>query len=145
MRILLIEDEIKIANAVKQGLTQERYAVDIEHNGDNGLGAAISETYDAMIIDRMLPGSTDGIDILKQIRARGIKTPVLMLTAKGQIRDRVEGLNSGADDYLVKPFSFDELLARVRALLRRPEQTLNNKLQVEDLSLDTITYEVKKR
>lgn len=138
----MIEDEVKIANAIKQGLAQERYAVDIEHDADSGLGSAISETYDVMIIDRMLPGSMEGMDVLKKIREQDIKTPVLMLTAKGQIRDKVEGLNAGADDYLVKPFSFDELLARVRALLRRPEGALNNKLQVGDLSLDTVTYEV---
>lgn len=144
MRILVVEDEHKIANAIRQGLQQEKYAVDIEYDADSGLGAALNEPYDIMIIDRMLPGSMEGIDICKKVRETGIHTPILLLTAKDQIKDRVEGLNSGADDYLVKPFSFEELLARVRALLRRPRETANNTLKVEDLTLDTISYEVKR-
>lgn len=144
MRILVIEDEVKIAKAIKQGLIQERYAVDSEYDSDSGLGAALSETYDAMIIDRMLPGTMEGAEVVVKIRAAGINTPILILTAKGQIRDRVEGLNSGADDYLVKPFAFDELLARVRALIRRPENYKSNILKVSDLSLDTINYEVNR-
>jgi DNA-binding response OmpR family regulator len=142
MRILLVEDETKIANAIKQGLSQERYAVDVETDADSGLGAALAETYDAMIIDRMLPGSMEGMELVTRIRAEGIKTPIIILTARGQIRDRVDGLNAGADDYLIKPFSFEELLARVRALLRRPAHAVGNILQVDDLSLDTVTYEV---
>ncbi len=144
MRILVIEDEHKIANAVKQGLEQERYAVDVEYDGDSGLGAALNETYDAMIIDRMLPGSVQGLDICRQLRQVGNHTPILLLTAKDQIKDRVEGLNSGADDYLIKPFSFEELLARTRALMRRPAETQNNLIKVADLSLDTVSYEVKR-
>jgi DNA-binding response OmpR family regulator len=144
MRILVIEDERKIALAIKQGLVQEKYAVDIEFDGDSGLGAALAENYDLFIIDRMLPGSMEGVDIAKKIRQEGKQAPILMLTAKAQVRDRVEGLNAGADDYLVKPFSFDELLARVRALLRRPPQAKNNVLKVGDLSLDTVSYEVKR-
>jgi len=144
MRILIIEDEHKIANAVKQGLVQEKYAVDIEYDGDSGLAAALAEDYDVIIIDRMLPGGLEGLDVCRSLRAKNIHTPILLLTAKGQIRDRVEGLNSGADDYLVKPFSFEELLARIRALLRRPAQTNSNTLKVADLSLDTLTYEVKR-
>jgi two-component system, OmpR family, response regulator len=144
VRILIIEDEHKIANAVKQGLMQESYAVDVEYDSDSGLGAALNETYDAMIIDRMLPGSADGAEICRQVRAAGIHTPILLLTAKDQVRDKVEGLNAGADDYLVKPFSFEELLARLRALLRRPPKTQPNVIKVEDLSLDTISYEVKR-
>ena len=144
MRILVIEDEHKIANAVKQGLEQEHYAVDVEYDGDSGLGAAMSQTYDVMIIDRMLPGSVEGLDICRQLREAGNHTPILLLTAKDQIKDRVEGLNSGADDYLVKPFSFEELLARVRALMRRPAETQNNLIKVADLSLDTVSYEVKR-
>lgn len=144
MRILIIEDEHKIANAVKQGLVQEKYAVDVEYDGDSGLGAALNEAYDAMIIDRMLPGSVDGVEICRQVRAAGIHTPILLLTAKDQVRDKVEGLNSGADDYLVKPFSFEELLARLRALLRRPPQAQPNTIKVEDLTLDTISYEVQR-
>lgn len=142
---MLIEDEQKIARALKQGLEREKYAVDIESDADNGLGAALSESYDLMIIDRMLPGSMDGADIVKTLRAKEVHAPVLLLTARDQIHERVEGLNAGADDYLVKPFSFDELLARVRALLRRPKQAESNVLKVDDLSLDTLNYEVKRR
>jgi DNA-binding response OmpR family regulator len=144
MRILIVEDEHKIANAVKQGLVQENYAVDVEYDSDGGLGAALNEAYDVMVIDRMLPGSTDGLEICRQVREAGIHTPVLLLTAKDQIKDRVEGLNAGADDYLIKPFSFEELLARLRALMRRPQQTQPNIIKVDDLSLDTVTYDVKR-
>jgi DNA-binding response OmpR family regulator len=144
MRVLIIEDEHKIANAIKQGLVQEKYAVDVEYDADSGLGAALGETYDVMIIDRMLPGSIEGLEICQKIRQKGIHTPILLLTAKGQIRDKVEGLNAGADDYLVKPFSFEELLARIRALQRRPAKTSGNVLKVNDLSLDTVTYQVKR-
>ncbi len=144
MRLLVVEDEFKIANAIKQGFEDEHFAVDIERDGDSGLGAALNEPYDAMIIDRMLPGSSDGLDICRQVRQAGLHTPILLLTAKDQISERVEGLNSGADDYLIKPFSFDELLARVRALLRRPIETKNNLIKVGDLSIDTLSYEVKR-
>lgn len=144
MRILVIEDEHKIANAVKQGLVQENYAVDVEYDADSGLGSALNESYDVMIIDRMLPGSIEGVDICREIRQAGIHTPILLLTAKDQTRDKVEGLNAGADDYLVKPFSFEELLARVRALMRRPVETTGTTLKVDDLSLDPVTYEVKR-
>lgn len=143
MKILLIEDEHKIANAVKQGLLQEKYATEICYDGEDGLASALGGEYDVIILDRMLPG-VDGVEICRQLRAKGMQTPILMLTAKSQIRDRVTGLNSGADDYLTKPFSFEELLARVRALLRRPQENIGNILQVEDLTLDTLTYEVKR-
>lgn len=144
MRILVIEDEHKIAQALARGLTQEKYAVDVEYDGDDGMGAALSETYDLMIIDRMLPGSVEGLDICQAVRKAGKHTPILLLTARDQVRDRVEGLNAGADDYLIKPFSFEELLARVRALLRRPRTTQGTVLKVGNLSLDTISYEVKR-
>ena len=144
MRILVIEDEHKIANAIKQGLEQEYYAVDVEYDSEAGLGAALSQTYDTLIIDRMLPGSVEGLDICRQLRQAGNHTPILLLTAKDRIKDRVEGLNSGADDYLVKPFSFEELLARIRALMRRPAEAQSNLIKVADLSLDTISYEVKR-
>jgi DNA-binding response OmpR family regulator len=144
MRILVIEDEHKIANAIKKGLEQEHYAVDVEYDGDSGLGAALNETYDAMIIDRMLPGSVEGMEICRQVRQAKNHTPILLLTAKDQIRDRVEGLNAGADDYLIKPFSFEELLARVRALMRRPAEAQSNVIKVADLTLDTINYDVKR-
>jgi len=144
MRILLVEDEHKLAAAIKRGLEQERFAIDVEHDGDSGLGAALAESYDVMIIDRMLPGSVEGLDICTEVRKANIHTPIIILTAKDRIHDRVSGLNAGADDYLVKPFSFEELLARVRALLRRPPTTKDNILKVSDLSLNTITFEVKR-
>lgn len=144
MRILVIEDEHKIATAIKKGLEQEKYAVDVEYDADSGYGAALNEPYDVMIIDRMLPGSMEGMEIARKLRAKNIHTPILLLTAKDQVRDRVSGLNAGADDYLVKPFSFEELLARVRALLRRPAEAKSNVLKVGDLTLDTTNYNVKR-
>ncbi len=142
MRILVIEDEHKIAGAIKKGLEQEKYAVDVEYDADNGYGAALNEPYDLMIIDRMLPGSMEGLDIARNLREKSIHTPILLLTAKDQVRDRVAGLNAGADDYLIKPFSFEELLARVRALLRRPAESKTDTLKVGDLSLDTTNYQL---
>ncbi|MDR0397825.1 MAG: response regulator transcription factor [Candidatus Nomurabacteria bacterium] len=143
MKILIIEDEPKIANAIARGLKQEKFVTEVYEDGESGLAAALGDEYDAMIFDRMLPG-IEGIEITRQVRAAGIKTPILILTAKGQIRDRVEGLDAGADDYLVKPFSFEELLARVRALLRRPQDALDSVLKVGDLTLDTIKYDVRR-
>ncbi|HSX41142.1 MAG TPA: response regulator transcription factor [Candidatus Saccharimonadales bacterium] len=144
MRILVVEDEHKIANALKQGLEQESYAVDLAYDADEGLSSALTAEHDLIVLDRMLPGMIEGIEIAKEVRANKIHTPILMLTAKDQIRDRVAGLNAGADDYLVKPFAFEELLARVKALLRRPQDSLANILQIHDLSLNTLTYEVKR-
>lgn len=144
MRILIIEDEHKIANAIKQGLVQEKYAVDVEFDADSGLGAALHESYDAMIIDRLLPGSMEGIDICRQIRKAGIHTPVLLLTAKDLTKDKVDGLNAGADDYLIKPFSFEELLARLRALMRRPAKVSGAILRIDDLTLDPAAFEAKR-
>lgn len=144
MRILVIEDEHKIAGAIKRGLEQESYAVDAVYDGEDGLESVLSDEYDVIVLDRMLPGDLDGADICRQARAAGIRTPIIMLTAKDKIGDRVEGLNSGADDYLVKPFAFEELLARIRALLRRPQDHLGNVLGIADLTLDTETYEVKR-
>lgn len=144
MRILVVEDEHKIANAIKKGLSQESFAVDVVYDADEGLASARADEYDLIILDRMLPGEVDGIGICKELRAEGNHTPILMLTAKGAIRDRVVGLDAGADDYLVKPFAFEELLARSRALLRRPQDSLGLTLQVGDLSLDTTTYEVRR-
>jgi DNA-binding response OmpR family regulator len=142
MRILLVEDDHKIATAIKQGLEQETFAVDVEYDADSGLGAALAEEYDLIILDRMLPGSLEGIEVCRQIRSEGIHTPILLLTAKDEVRDRVAGLNAGADDYLPKPFAFEELLARMRALLRRPQDTLGTTLTYDDLILDTVSYEV---
>jgi DNA-binding response OmpR family regulator len=144
MRILIIEDELKIAQAVKRGLELKGFAVDTVHDADNGLAYASDPGYDAIILDRRLPGSMDGAELCQKLRNDGVHTPIIMLTARGTIGDRVEGLNSGADDYLVKPFSFDELTARVRALLRRPVKQVGTKLSVKDLTLDTNSYEVKR-
>jgi DNA-binding response OmpR family regulator len=144
MRILLVEDEHKIARALKKALEQESYAVDVTYDGDEGYAMATTEPYDVAIIDRMLPGDYDGIAIVKAMRDAKIHTPVLLLTALGAVKDRTEGLDSGADDYLVKPFALEELLARVRALMRRPKEQQSTTLTAGDLSLNTVTYEVKR-
>lgn len=143
MRILIIEDEHKIANAIKKGLELESFAADVQYDGHEGLTFALTEDYDAIILDLMLP-SIDGLTICKKIREEKISTPIIMLTAKDKISDKVEGLNLGADDYLAKPFSFDELLARLRALLRRPKETLNPVIKYQDLSLNAVSFEVKR-
>jgi two-component system, OmpR family, response regulator len=144
MRILLIEDEHKIASAIKQGLELETFAVDVEYDSDSGLATAEAEDYDLIILDRMLPGSLEGVGICKALRQQGNHTPILLLTAKDDVRDRVEGLDAGADDYLPKPFAFEELLARIRALLRRPQDNLGTTLSYKDLTLDTVNYEVRR-
>lgn len=141
MKVLVIEDEHKIANSIKKGLEQESYTVDTAYDGSCGYDLVVSEDYDVIILDLLLPGM-DGITFCKRLREQGIHIPILMLTAKGQIEDRVEGLNSGADDYLTKPFAFAELIARIKALTRRPQKALATVLQVADLSLNTNTYEV---
>lgn len=141
MKILLIEDERKTLAALKRGLQAEKYIVEGYDNGGDGLAAALGAEYDTMVIDRMLP-EVEGLEIIRQIRAAKIKTPIILLTAKGQINDRVEGLDAGADDYLVKPFSFEELLARIRAVLRRPQDVTDNLLKVDDLTLNTETFDV---
>lgn len=144
MRILVIEDEHKIAQALKKALQQENYAVDVSYDGDDGYAMATTEPYDLAIIDRMIPGKYDGIAIVKAMREEKIHTPVLILTAKGTVSDRATGLDSGADDYLIKPFALEELLARVRALLRRPTEVQQTILTCGDLSLNTVTFEVKR-
>ncbi|HUD05129.1 MAG TPA: response regulator transcription factor [Patescibacteria group bacterium] len=143
MKVLIVEDEHKIANLIKQGFEQEHFAVDVAYDGATGFDYASSEPYDAIILDRLLPG-IDGLEICKKLRKQGTHTPILMLTAKAQVIDRVEGLNSGADDYLTKPFAFEELLARIKALARRPKTAISNVLQVGDLSLNIDTYEIKR-
>lgn len=144
MRILVVEDEIKIATAIKRGLGLHGHAVDTVHDADTGYAYASDAGYDVIILDRMLPGSMDGIEISRKLREQGISTPILMLTARGTIGDKVEGLNSGADDYLVKPFSFDELAARVRALLRRPQVSTGTVLKVGSLELDPVAFSVRR-
>lgn len=144
MRVLIIEDEHKIARALKKALEQESYAVDVSYDGDNGHAMATTEPYDVAIIDRMIPGEYDGLGIVKAMREAKIHTPVLLLTAMSGVHDRTQGLDGGADDYLIKPFALTELLARVRALLRRPAEQQANILTVGDLSLDTVNYSVKR-
>jgi len=143
VRILVVEDEHKIANSVKKGLELENFAVDTVYDGPAGYDLAATEDYDALILDLMLPG-IDGLAITRKLRQKNIHTPILILTAKGRVDDKVTGLNTGADDYLSKPFSFNELLARLRALLRRPKNSTGRILQVGDLILDTVTYEVRR-
>ncbi len=141
MRVLVVEDEHKIAQSIKKGLEQEHYAVDLMFTGPTGVEAALSEDYDVIILDVMLP-EISGIDICRELRKQQLHTPILMLTARGQVHEKVDGLNSGADDYLTKPFAFEELLARLQALLRRPKNQLDATLTVSDLTMDTITYQV---
>jgi DNA-binding response OmpR family regulator len=144
MRILVIEDEVKVANALKEGLEHEGYTVDLAFTGEEGFFLLNQQTYDLVILDWMLPGR-DGIEILKTVRQKGIRTPVLILTAKDAVEDRVEGLDSGADDYLIKPFAFPELLARIRALLRRGREEKTLRLSVGDLEMDLVTRKVTRR
>ncbi|MFA6423436.1 MAG: response regulator transcription factor [Patescibacteria group bacterium] len=144
MRILIIEDDHKIANAIKKGLEQEAYAVDVSYDGEDGFGKAMTIEYDLLILDRMLPGSIDGVGICRAMRKEGNNVPILILTAKDKISDKVDGLNAGADDYLIKPFAFVELLARVRALMRRPQKISDDIQMVQDLKLDPHKYEVSR-
>ncbi len=141
MRLLLAEDEEDMSNALTKILKSNNYSVDAVDNGDDALDYIESEIYDGAILDIMMPGLS-GIEVLKQARADGIKTPVLLLTAKSEIDDKVEGLDAGADDYLTKPFSMKELLARVRALVRRKEEVVDSKLEFGNVSLDRLTYEI---
>ena len=143
MKILVVEDEKKVASFLKKGLEQEYYTVDVAYDGKVGLDLSLTEDYDMIILDIMLP-LMDGITVLKEIRNAKLDVPVLMLTAKDSTENKVEGLDSGADDYLAKPFALEELLARVRALIRRKEKVKNLILSVEDLTLDTQTHKVKK-
>lgn len=143
MRILVVEDEHKIAHALKKGLEQESYAVDIAYDGKEGYDLASSESYDVIVLDVMLPYH-DGFEVCTMLRKQGIRTPVLMLTAKGQTIDKVTGLNAGADDYLTKPFAFEELIARIRTLMRRPRSLSPSILTTDNLTIDTNTYRVKR-
>lgn len=137
MKVLIVEDEHKIANALREGLEQESFAVDVAYDGQDGFSSAIYDEYDVIILDVMLPGMS-GLEIARKLREKGNHAPILMLTAKDQTRDVVNGLDAGADDYLVKPFSFEELLARLRALLRRPHDSTGDVLSAGDLTLDTV-------
>src|SRR5260221_10917842 len=144
MRIVVIEDEVKIAQAIKRGLELKGFAVDAVYDADTGLAYALDDDYDLVVLDRMLPGTMDGIELCKRVRAAGKGIPILMLTARGTLGDKVEGLDSGVDDYLVNPFLFDELTARVKALLRRPPQHTGTVMKVGDLSVDTTNYKVSR-
>lgn len=143
MRILVIEDEHRVANSIKKGLELESYAVDVAYDGQEGYNMAAMQDYDAIVLDLLLP-KMNGIEVCRKLRDIKIHIPILMLTAKGQLEEKVEGFSAGADDYMVKPFAFIELLSRIKALTRRPKESLGLILTVGDLTLDTITYEVKR-
>jgi heavy metal response regulator len=143
MRILVVEDEEKVANFIRMGLGQERYAVDIANDGNEGLHLAKGIEYDLVVLDLMLPGMP-GLELLKQLRMNKAYLPVLILTAKGDVDDKVKGLDSGANDYLVKPFAFAELSARIRALLRRETSQGGSVLQYADLEVDITAHVVKR-
>jgi two-component system copper resistance phosphate regulon response regulator CusR len=141
MRVLVVEDELKVANALREGLEGERYDVVVERTGEDAFFRMTTETFDLILLDLGLPGR-DGLQILTTLRSKGVKTPVLVLTARDTLQDRVAGLDSGADDYLVKPFAFAELLARIRALMRRGRAAESPRLAVGDLMMDLITRKV---
>jgi DNA-binding response OmpR family regulator len=143
MKILVVEDEHLIATSIKKGLEQEHYIVDIAFDGIEGYDLSSSGDYDIILLDLMLP-SLDGLSICKKLRDEKNNTPILILTAKSQLEDKIKGLDCGADDYLTKPFAFEELLARIRALSRRPQQSTSKVLTVGDLTLDTTSYQVKR-
>lgn len=145
MHILVVEDEQRLGALLRRVLSEERHTVDVAATGPDGLHMAGSDTYDLVVLDVMLPGM-DGIQVCRELRTYDVQTPVLMLTAKGTVEDRVRGLNAGADDYLVKPFAMEELLARVNALLRRRNRDLemSQELRVADLCLDLVRHEVRR-
>lgn len=143
MKLLLVEDERRIAQNIKKGLEQDGYAVDVAYDGEEGYASASADDYDVIISDVMMP-EVDGLEMCRRLRADGNKTPLLLLTAKDDERDIVHGLDVGADDYLAKPFSFNVLLARIRALMRRPQQTLGERLIVGDLEMDIAEKQVSR-
>jgi DNA-binding response OmpR family regulator len=143
LRVLVVEDEQKVASALREGLTGEGYDVTVEHTGEGAFFRLNTEAFDVILLDLMLPGR-DGLQILRALRARGDKTPVLVLTARDTLDDRVHGLDSGAGDYLIKPFAFEEVLARIRALLRRGRVAEVLRLRVGDLEMDVITRKVSR-
>ncbi|MBT3516438.1 MAG: heavy metal response regulator transcription factor [Nitrospina sp.] len=143
MRILVVEDDKKVAGFIKKGLEEESYAVDVAYDGEDGLHFGSEGQYDLIILDIMLP-KIDGLEILSQLRDQGKDTPILLLTAKDAVDDKVTGLNKGADDYLTKPFAFSELLARVRVLLRRGKAEVKTTLMISDLTLDLVSHKVNR-
>ncbi len=143
MRILIVEDEKKVAAFIKKGLEEETYAVDVAYDGEDGLHMGVENQYDLIILDLMLP-VIDGLEVLSRLRGNKVDTPILLLTAKDSVEDKVTGLNTGADDYLTKPFAFSELLARLRVLLRRGKAETKTVLQIKGLSLDLVSHKVKR-
>ncbi len=143
MRVLVVEDEKKIASFVRKGLEAQGFVVEVSHNGDEGYTLATSRPYDAVVLDIMLPGR-DGLSILRNLRDRNVPLPVILLTARSELNERLEGLNLGADDYLTKPFYIEELIARIRAVTRRAAGTTQGILTVGDLSMNLLTREVKR-
>lgn len=139
MRILVIEDEEKVARFIQRGLEEEHYTVDLAYDGKTGLDMAQSGIYDAIVLDLMLPGK-DGFEVLQELRATNDETPIIILTARGSTKDRIRGLDLGADDYLPKPFHFEELVARLRSILRRSSAQKSTKIVVGDLVLDTVAH-----
>lgn len=144
MKLLIVEDDPKIARALKRGFEQEGAVTEVVSDGESALASARGDSYDAIILDRMLPGGIDGTIVCETLRRDGDKTPIVMVTAKGQVRDRIEGLDCGADDYVVKPFSFEELLARVRALMRRVDNQATNSLEIDNLVIDLAAHTVRR-
>jgi heavy metal response regulator len=143
MRILIVEDEKKVAGFIKKGLEEETYAVDVAYDGEEGFHLAAMNQYDMIILDLMLP-KMDGLEVLTRLRDKKVSTPILLLTAKDAVDDKVTGLNKGADDYLTKPFAFSELLARLRSLLRRGQVETQTELKVGDLILDMVSHKVSR-
>jgi two-component system, OmpR family, copper resistance phosphate regulon response regulator CusR len=141
MRVLVVEDELKVANALREGLEGERFEVVVERTGEGAFFRVNTESFEVILLDLTLPGR-DGLEILQALRQRGVKTPVLVLTARDSLQDRVTGLDTGADDYLIKPFAFAELLARIRALVRRGRVAEAPRLSVGDLEMDLVTRKV---
>lgn len=143
MKLLIVEDNARVAQFLKKGLTEAGHTVDHADNGRDGMYMSVSEPYDAIIMDRMLPGGVDGLGIIEALRKTGNKTPILILSALDNVDERIKGLKSGGDDYLVKPFAFGELLARLDALLRRAQvQPVDTTLNVDDLSMDLLSHKV---
>ena len=143
MRVLIVEDEKKVAAFIKKGLEEETYAVDVAYNGEDGLHLGLENQYDLILLDLMLP-IINGLEVLSRLRESKVDTPILLLTAKDSVEDKVTGLNTGADDYLTKPFAFSELLARIRVLLRRGKAETKTILQIKGLSLDLVSHKVKR-
>ncbi len=143
MRLLVVEDEARIASFIRRGLEEERHAVDVAPDGDDAVYLATTNDYDVILLDVLLPRK-NGLAVCRELRARNVSTPILMLTAKDSVEDRVAGLRIGADDYLTKPFAFDELLARIDALVRRQSLDRSPVLRVDDLTLDPLTHEVRR-